>query len=112
MLPIMYLLATRFNLFGATVNSGDCNSNPGLCDTGVPAVEANSNQVTQVLQIVFGLVGVIAVVILIWGGFQLMTSFGSNPEAAGKARRTIIYAAIGLAIAVSAEFMVSFVLNK
>lgn len=81
-------------------------------ETGLPQVNANSGQITSVLQIAFGIIGVIAIIMIIVAGLQLMTSLGGNPEAAKKARSTIIYAVIGLIIAISAEFIVTFVLNR
>ena len=89
-----------------------CEGNCTADGTGLPNVSANSGQITQVLQIAFGIIGVIAVVVIIIGAIELMTSLGGNPEAAKKARNTIIYAAIGLIVAISAEFIVTFVLNK
>jgi hypothetical protein len=89
-----------------------CQGNCTADGTGLPNVSANSGQITQVLQIVFGVIGVIAVIVIIIGGIELMTSLGGNPEAAKKARNTVIYASIGLLIAISAEFLVTFVLNK
>lgn len=86
----------------------------GLCDgdaTGLPKINANDGQITAVLQIVFGVIGVIALVIIVLAGLQLTVSVG-NPEAAAKARKTLIYAVLGLMVAISAELIVTFVLNK
>ncbi len=87
----------------------------GVCDgdpTGLPKVNAGDPQVTAILQIVFGVIGAIALVIIILAGLKLTVSLGDNPEAASRARKTLIYAALGLAIAVSAEIIVTFVLDK
>jgi hypothetical protein len=85
-----------------------CSNNP----TGLPKVQAGNSQITAVLQIVFGIIGVIALVIIIIAGLKLVASAGGNPEAAKKARETIIFAALGLVIAIAAELIVTFVLNK
>ena len=97
-----------FHRVAADVCDGLCNSN----DTGLPNVAASKSQISSVLQIVFGVIGVVAVVYIILAGLKLMTSLGGNPEAAKKARNTIIYASIGLVIAISAEVIVTFVLNN
>ena len=93
--------------------TGDiCN---GLCDnnpTGLPQVQAGNSQVQIILQLAFGVIGVVALVIIILAGFQLSVSLGTNPDAVSKARKTIIYAVVGLFVAVSAELIVSFTLNK
>ena len=98
----------------SAINVPACNDPNASNDScvNIPKVEANSGQVTQMLQLAFGIIGVIAVVVIIIGAIELMTSLGGNPEAAKKARNTIIYAAIGLIVAISAEFIVTFVLNK
>lgn len=83
-----------------------------ICDLGnIPKVEAGSSQLQSILQIVFAIIGVIAVVYIVLAGFKLITSLG-NPEALAKARQTIIFAAIGLAVALSAELIVSIFLGK
>jgi hypothetical protein len=97
----------------ADVQVTPCSIDDSSADCAhIVGANANSGQVTIALQIVFGVIGVLAVAIIIFAGFQLMVSLGGNPEAMSKARKTIIYAAIGLLIAISAEFIVSFVLNK
>ncbi len=97
-----------YKLFAAVCDEGLCDDNP----TGLPQVSANEGQITAILQIVFGVIGVVALVIIILAGLQLTVSAGDNPEAAKKARGTIVFAALGLIVAVSAELIVTFVLNK
>ena len=83
----------------------------GLCETNFPNVAAGQNQLTIILQIVFGIVGAVAVIYIIKAGFGLITSLG-NPEALAKARQALIFAGVGLAIALSAELIVTFVINR
>ncbi len=75
------------------------------------AAAGSSDPVKTVIQIVFGLLGAVAVVYVIIGGLGLITSNG-NPQSLSKARNTIIFAAVGLLVAVSAEAVVSFVVKK
>lgn len=87
----------------------------GLCTpdgTGLPNVAAKRPQVTIVLQLIFATIGAIALFNIILAGIRMSTSIGSDPQAFSKARGTIIYAGIGLALAMSAEYIVTFVLNK
>ena len=91
----------------AAVNS--CGT--GNCSVDLPMVGANNGSLTSILQIVFGIIGSVAVLIIVLAGLQLITS-GGNPESAKKARETIIYAVAGLVIVVSAEIIVTFFLGK
>jgi hypothetical protein len=77
--------------------------------TGLSKISASSTQLQQILQIVFGIIGGLAVLIILFGAFKFITSSG-NPENIAKARETIIYAVVGLVVAALAEVIVSFVL--
>ena len=55
--------------------------------------------------------GLVAVVFVIYGGVMYITSQG-NPDQASKAQSTILNALAGLAIALVAIFVVSFLGNK
>lgn len=84
-------------------------------NTHLPAVNASgtsgSNDVQIVLQIVFAAIGAIALIIILVAAMQFITSSG-DPQEAAKARSTLIYAAVGLIIAMSAEVLVTYVLNN
>ncbi len=79
--------------------------------TGIPKVNAGSSQLNVILQIAFGIIGAIAVLIIIIAGFRFVLSEG-KPDNAARARETIIYAIVGLIVSISAEVIVAFVLNK
>lgn len=81
------------------------------CETGLPSVSAGSSQLQQILQIVFGIFGAVAVLIIVIAGLKFVTSAG-NPQSASKARNTILYAIVGLAVILASEAIVSFVLGK
>lgn len=55
--------------------------------------------------------GIVAVVFVIIGGFKFITSNG-EPEQAASARKSIIFALVGLAIALIAVVLVSFIGNS
>lgn len=63
------------------------------------------------LQIVFGTMGAVAVLIITIAGFQYVTSNG-DPQRVSKSKDAIIYAVIGLAVAILAFSIVSFVLDE
>ena len=100
-------LLTRFFSATSDICEGLCTSE----STGLPNVTADSNQVQQVLQIVFAVIGVVALIFVIIGGIQFITSQG-DPQSATRGRQTVIYAVIGLVIALAAEALVIFVLGK
>lgn len=67
--------------------------------------------ITKATQIVATLVGVAAVIMIIIGGFKYITSTG-DPNSVNSAKNTILYAVIGLVIALSAQAIAIFVLRK
>jgi nitrate/nitrite transporter NarK len=62
----------------------------------------------QVINIILYIIGIIAVIMLIVGGIQYATSSGDEKRVT-KAKNTIIYALLGLAIAILAWTLVNFV---
>jgi uncharacterized membrane protein len=70
-----------------------------------------NNLIRTVLIFLSAIVGAVAVIMLIVGGFRYITS-GGNSENVTKAKNTIIYALIGLVIVALAQIVVQFVLNK
>ena len=64
------------------------------------------NFIQSIIQILVTLAGVTATGFFVWGGFRYITSSGS-PEHLDSAKKTIMYSAVGLAIALG-----SFVLSK
>ena len=63
------------------------------------------NFIRSIIQIIAGLAGLIATGFFVVGGFTYITSSG-NPEHLDRAKRTITWSAIGLAITVAA-FVIS-----
>lgn len=63
------------------------------------------NFIRNIIQIIAGLAGLVATGFLVAGGFTYITSSG-NPEHLDRAKRTITYALIGLAITIGA-FVIS-----
>lgn len=81
------------------------------CETGLPKVDLNNNNLQVALQLIFGVIGALAVVMIIVGAIKYITAEG-NPQSAAKARGTIIYAVIGLVVALMAEAIVTFTLSN
>lgn len=67
--------------------------------------------VAAVISMLLYLGGIGAVIMVIYGGVKYTTSMGS-PESTAQARNTIVYALVGLLIAISASFLITFVATK
>ncbi|MDD4902745.1 MAG: pilin [Patescibacteria group bacterium] len=65
----------------------------------------------RIIQIFLGLLGVIALGLIIYGGFLWMTA-GGNEEQIERAKKTLVSAIIGLAIILSAFGIATFILNS
>ena len=66
--------------------------------------------VTDIVKIVVGLLGAIAVIVIIWAGWTYVTSAGASDKVM-LAKRTILYAVIGLVVTIMAGAIVAFVVN-
>ncbi len=81
-------------------------------DIDIPTnVDPDSGSIDTLLTLMFSVMGGIALLVIIIAGMQFVLSRG-DAEKAAKARRTIIYAAVGLVIAVMAFTIVSFVVGS
>lgn len=67
--------------------------------------------VGRVIRVVLGLLGVVFLVLLIYGGFLWMTSSG-NEDQLGKSKKIIKNATIGLVIILGAEIVTYFVIDR
>ena len=85
------------------------NGNLGQDCTKTSCVES-SVMVTSLIQWVIGVAGLVAVIFVVYGGISYVTSSG-DPGKLKKAKDTILYALIGLAIVGLAEVITAFVSN-
>ena len=67
--------------------------------------------IPTVLSIVFGIIGVLAFLIIVIAGMNYAFSQG-DPKGTAKAKSAIIYALVGLIIAILAQSIVSFAVNS
>lgn len=67
--------------------------------------------VAKIIRVAMGLLGIVAVVIILIGGFTWMTA-GGNEEKVGEAKKWIFAGIIGLAIILSAYAIASFVITQ
>ncbi|MGH7237632.1 MAG: pilin [Candidatus Saccharimonadales bacterium] len=76
-----------------------------------PVVSAGSGAITRLFNLLFAAIGVISVLFIVIGGFRYIVSAG-DPQDAASAKNTILYAVIGLIIAMSAYAIVNFVIGQ
>ena len=65
---------------------------------------------TKISNTILYIVGIVSVIMLIWGGVRYILSGGDNKKVTD-AQNTILYAIIGLVIAILSFAIVNFVLN-
>lgn len=97
-------------------NSINCGTNLNANNIGGNCTVENSsvhvqNIVNTIINVFSWVVGVISVIMIIFGGFKYITSSGSS-EKVGSAKNTIIYALVGLIIVALAQVIVHFVLHS
>ena len=104
------ILLTGGLLFVQTVFAQDFGTdvvgeNIALADAGDPRVVA-----TKIIRIALGFLGIIAVCIVLYGGFMWMTA-GGNSEKVKKGRDTLIWATLGLLVIFSSYTVVRSTLD-
>jgi hypothetical protein len=92
---------------GATLN---IDASASCSETSSGTIQIN-NIIHDIINIFSLVVGIVAVIMIIVGGFRYITSGGASDSVSG-AKNTIIYAIIGLIVVALAQFIVQFVLNK
>ncbi len=90
----------------------------GGMNNGINAATTNDMQngnVTSIVKTISDVfmyaVGAVSVIMIIYGGFQYVTSSGDQTKVT-KAKNTILYGLVGLAIAILARAIVGFVLDN
>lgn len=93
----------------ATIVPGDLGLSYGK-DIGLGTSDIRST-ISQIIRVAMGLLGIVAVVIILIGGFKWMTA-GGNEDQVGEAKKWIFSGVIGLAIILSAYALASFVIDN
>jgi TRAP-type C4-dicarboxylate transport system permease small subunit len=116
-LSISAVAAMAFAFVGnvnAASSTGSITSNDlGLsygASIGLGSTDVRST-IAAIIKVAMGLLGIVAVVIVLIGGFKWMTA-GGNEDQVGEAKKWIFSGVIGLAIILSAYALASFVINQ
>ncbi len=81
------------------------------CNTNLPEVAADASTASTFMALVFGVLGAVCVLLIIYAGFQFILG-GDDPNKVKNARNTIIWALIGLGVALLAEAIVFLILGR
>jgi len=93
---------------GVSVISGNSSNN---CRSFSSSGSSIDGVISFGLNLFSGIVGVVAIIMIIIGGVKYVTSGGSS-EKTTSAKDTILYSIIGLIIVALAQIIVKFVLHK
>jgi hypothetical protein len=98
----------------SSLNAGinSATSDPGCSGDSNGGVSGGLQGIaSKVVNFLSVIVGVVAVIMIIVGGFRYITSGGESSNVSG-AKNTLIYAIVGLIIVALAQFIVHFVLGQ
>ncbi len=73
--------------------------------------DVSDGSIATLLAVFFGIMAAVSVLIIVIASIQFALSRGDSSKAA-RARNTIIYTAVGLAIAVGAQAIIQFVIGN
>jgi hypothetical protein len=108
-LPLLVLIGIFFfqTHVSAQVDTGiaQVGTDLGMPDTDIRVI------IAKIVRIALGLLGIVALVLILYGGFIWMTA-GGNQDRIDQAKKILVNAVIGLVIILSAFAIVSFVINK
>lgn len=104
-LPALAANNDVFNPWGSDQLKDNIHSTTGLGERDPRDIAAS------VIRIVLGFLGIVAVVIILLGGFKWMTAMGGDDKV-GEAKKLITAGLIGLIIIIAAFAIATFVLNS
>jgi len=98
--PAVFAAADTFGLDAVETGIGDSLGSQPIQET-----------IASIINVALSLLGIVAVVIILMGGFKWMTAGGSD-EKVGEAKKIIFSGVIGLAIILSAWALATFVIQQ
>ena len=122
-ISLVILVASSFTLLGAPVfaasdtqknicGGAELQLNAADCDKSTTGSTSTiENLIRDIVNILSIIVGIVAVIMIIYGGFRYVTSSGDSGNIT-TAKNIIVYSIIGLIIAALAQVIVKFVLSK
>jgi len=86
-------------------------SQTAVCKGTDDRILGSNGILTRVINILLTIIGIIAVIVIIVGGIRYTTSYGDAGQVK-LARETIVYAVVGLIVAIMAFALVNFVIVR
>jgi hypothetical protein len=110
------MASAQNNNLETTIKNQECSGSNlelnGTSTTGCSSDTSGLNSLlTKIIDIFSVIVGAVAVIMIIVGGFRYVISSG-NDQAVSGAKNTIIFALVGLVIVALAQFVVHFVIGS
>ena len=93
---------------GINSATGDTSACGDTGSSGTGGIQTIAQKIVNLLSLI---VGIVAVIMIIVGGFRYIASGGASDKVSG-AKNTLIYAIVGLIIVALAQFIVRFVLGN
>jgi hypothetical protein len=117
LLPLGFASSTEgISLFGDVCDGRTSDST--VCEEQRKSQSLNDNSIygpngviIKVVNIVAFVAGIAAVIFIIIGGIKYITSSG-DPSNVSSAKRTIIYAIVGVVVVVLARTLIAFIINR
>ena len=85
----------------------DCSRGPGQAKE----LDGNQGVITTIINTMLFIVGLLAVIMIIYAGIRFVTAHGDEKQVTG-ARQTIIYSVVGLIVAIVAYALVNWVFTQ
>ncbi len=107
---LSFALLINLNVCFAQEGSGNSGCSGGTCklENPLPGVNSPEALIGKVIKAIMGIVGSIALVMFIYGGFVWMMA-GGNAQAVDKGKSILMWAAVGLIVIFSSYALVQFV---
>ena len=99
------------NLFFAVTCPNGSTTTGLVCSDSLPHSGATSGTVGNILEILFVVLGALALLMVVIAGFRYVISSG-KPDETAAAKRQIIYSLAGLILAALAAVIVQFTVNR
>ncbi|MET0779277.1 MAG: hypothetical protein ABWY71_00425 [Candidatus Saccharimonadales bacterium] len=119
LVPVLALQpASAVDILQGPCSDPNAQTKPEICkDNQTSATEANNpifgsnGIITAAIRLLSLLIGIMAVIIIVVEGFRMVLA-GGDANTAAQARTGIVWACVGLIVALLAQALVALVLNK
>ena len=114
LMPLMLYGAGAQIVIAQSPQDTVCNQVSSLdnsCTTKDDKLFGDTGLISRIINIITFIAGSVAVIIIVIAGLMYVLS-GGNPENTRRAKDAIIYAVIGLVVAIAARIIVTFVIGR